>query len=286
MSFYPGVQANVGFAGVQNFTPTTFAVLVSGLSLVFAAYNSFVKWKRLRHIPAPSWLAHISCLWIATTTYGGRQYWVHRDLHRKLGPLVRIGPNEILTDDPQVLKHVSSAGSKYTRSSYYQAARFNPYHDNLLSLIDSEAHRKAKMRSSAAYSGRETPGWDHAVDEQLRILINVLRERYAVSQTNGERPFLDLEHITCYFTMDVITKMTFGEEVGYLRDEKDHYEFFSTLRSLWPQMSTVADVHWARKIVFSPWFLRLFGPSATDSHGFGALMGYVYLFIGEKSRHC
>ena len=77
--------------------------------------------------------------------------------------------------------------------------------------------------------------------------------------------------------MDVITKLAFGQEFGFLQAEKDRYGFFKEVHSLWPQMSTVADVPWIRRIIFSKPFLKLLGPRPTDSHGFGALMGYVQL---------
>jgi hypothetical protein len=32
--------------------------------------------------------------------------------------------------------------------------------------------------------------------------------------------------------MDVITCLAFGEEVGYLRDEKDHYSFLGSVREV------------------------------------------------------
>ena len=75
--------------------------------------------------------------------------------------------------------------------------------------------------------------------------------------------------------MDVITRMGFGKAVGYLEDEKDHYDFLGTVDELWPRMSTVADVPWIRKFLFSPFVLKFVGPKTSDTKGFGALMGYV-----------
>lgn len=86
-------------------------------------------------------------------------------------------------------------------------------------------------------------------------------------------PLLDLYKTSGYFTLDVITRLAFGKEFGYLSEEKDHYNFMGSLHDLWPQMSTCADVPLIRNVLFSPFFLKLMGPKPTDKGGFGALMG-------------
>jgi hypothetical protein len=140
-----------------------------------------------------------------------------------------------------------------------------------------DVHKKAKARSLAAYNGRETLGLEAAIDEQVKMLIHIIQTRYAkdlVTSSDQERKLLDLKAMTCYFTMDVITRLGFGKAVGYLEDEKDHYEFLETVDRLWPQISTIADVpSWIRKLLFSPFLLRLIGPKSSDKTGFGALMG-------------
>jgi hypothetical protein len=105
------------------------------------------------------------------------------------------------------------------------------------------------------------------------MVIHVIRSRYVTDALSQDRPLLDLGALTCYFTMDVITRLGFGKAVGYPEDEKDHHEFLHTVDQLWPRMSTIADVPWMRKLAFSPWTLKLMAPKAGDKTGFGALMG-------------
>ncbi|KAI4621623.1 hypothetical protein J4E80_003993 [Alternaria sp. BMP 0032] len=252
---------------------------IYAIALAFAVIwvvQSFIRaWWRLRHIPSAHFTAPFSYFWIGRTTYSGRQYWVLRDLHTKHGPLVRVGPNEVVTDDPNILRTISAARNHYPRSDWYEAGRFNPYHGNLFTTTDPAEHKKAKTRSMAAYNGRETQGLEGLIDDQVKTLINVVRNRYVVSSPGKGQPLLDLAAITKYFTMDVITRMGFGKAVGYLEDETDHYEFLGTVDELWPRMSTVADIRWIRKIAFSPFVLKLVGPKSSDKKGFGALMGFA-----------
>jgi hypothetical protein len=247
-------------------------LLLVGFFALWYTAKAAIAWYRLREFPAPSWIANFSYLWLGKTTYSGKQYWVHRELHKKYGPLVRIGPNEIITDDPDIIRKMSIARTHYARGDWYMTGRFNPYHDNSFTSLDPVKHSKDKARVSGIYNGREIGAeLEPAIDEQVQQLIDLLRRKYAVP---GEKQLLlDLGKTSEFFTMDVITRLAFGQEFGYLKEEKDHYNFLEGVHDLWPQLSTMADVPWIRHILFSKTFLKLFGPKTTDKKGFGALMG-------------
>ncbi|KAF7557325.1 hypothetical protein G7Z17_g855 [Cylindrodendrum hubeiense] len=258
-----------------------YAILFLGLIFFWYIVSGTVAWIRLGEFAVPSWTAHFSYLWLAKTTYSGRQYWVHRELHRKLGPLVRIGPNEILTDDPDIIREISSVRSSYARAEWYLTGRFNPYHDNIFTLLDPSVHQKAKLRTGGTYSGRETGSeLEPAIDHQVKELVDLLRRKYA-SSTEAQK-FVDLGLVTGFFTMDAITRLAFGQEFGYLKEDKDCHNFLSGLKELWPQMSTSADVPWIRRFLFSKPVLKFFGPKPTDKKGFGALMGVAKHYVSER----
>ncbi|KAL5314634.1 hypothetical protein ACEPPN_017277 [Leptodophora sp. 'Broadleaf-Isolate-01'] len=101
-----------------NLNWATLCILgICSLGVLYAG-SAVAAWYRLRKFPAPSFSAHFSYLWLAKTTYSGKQYWVHRELNKNHGPLVRIGPNELMTDDPDILKKVSSTRSSYPRDKW------------------------------------------------------------------------------------------------------------------------------------------------------------------------
>ncbi|KAG4436051.1 Cytochrome P450 monooxygenase aba1 [Cadophora sp. M221] len=267
-----------------NFNWAILCILgLCSLGVVYAG-SAVAAWYRLRKFPVPSFSAHFSYLWLAKTTYSGKQYWVHRELNKKHGPLVRIGPNELMTDDPDILKRVSSTRSSYPRDHWYVTGRFNPYHDNMFSVLDPKTHTKFKSRTISAYSGRETPDLEIGVDSQIKTLINLLEQKYAVKAASSPTvmPLLNLGAASCFFTLDVITRLAFGQEFNYLKDETDHYNFLGSIHDLWPQMSTSADIPWIRKVLFSSFFLKLLGPKTTDKKGFGPLMGVAEHHVGKR----
>ncbi|KAI6296804.1 Cytochrome P450 monooxygenase aba1 [Pyricularia oryzae] len=266
-----------------------YAALLGTSLLVWYVGTSLASWVRLRQFPAASWLANFSYLWLAKTTYSGRQYWVHRELHRKhQSPLVRIGPNELMTDDPDVIRRISAARSGYVRDTWYITGRFNPYHDNMFTVLEPKAHKQFKSRTLHAYSGRELPDFEAGIDEQVQTLVDTLRRKYAAPAAGnaaGKRRQgapVDLGPISCYFTMDVITRLGFGHEFGYLQSETDLYNFLGGVRDLWPRMSTSADIPWIRNVLFSKFFLKLLGPGPKDKEGFGALMAVAEQHVGRR----
>lgn len=61
---------------------------------------------------------------------------------------MRIGPNELVTNDPDVLRRMSAVRSLYTRSEWYDGARLEPEYDSMFSERNEERHNM--LRSKAA----------------------------------------------------------------------------------------------------------------------------------------
>ncbi|OHW97442.1 pisatin demethylase [Colletotrichum incanum] len=255
----------------------------AGIWVLCYLLSALYSWNRLGAVPAASWTAHFSYLWLAKTTYSGRQYWVHRSLHKSKGSLIRVGPNEVVTNDPKLVRKISGTDERWARDPFYITGKFNPYHDNMFSILNPREHQMAKSRRLAAYSGRETPDLEIGMDGLVKTLIHMIEARYTspIKDSQGP-PLLDLGRTSCYFTLDVITRLAFGKEFGYLDSENDHFGFLGSLHDLWPQMSTCADVPILRKFLFSSFFLKLMGPKTTDKVGFGALMGVANHYVGKR----
>lgn len=74
------------------------------------------------------------------------------ELIRIPGSIVRIGPNELITSDPDVLRKVLNTKSPYRRSNWYDALRIDPGHDNVLSERDNEKHSVLRHKMAAGVS--------------------------------------------------------------------------------------------------------------------------------------
>lgn len=214
-----------------------YSLLGLGLLAVYYVVSAVQSWSRLRSVPGP-WVATFSYAWLARVAVSGRQGPIYRDLNKQYGSsLVRVGPNELTTDDPELLRRMAGARSAYGRDGWYLGAQFNPYHPNMFTMLDVREHDRAKAKTAGAYGGRETPALVPGVDEQVATLLRVIREKYVVAAPTagqGQGRLLDLAVMTSFFTMDVITKVAFGEEFGYMKTDEDLYGFLFSIRKFCP----------------------------------------------------
>jgi hypothetical protein len=137
-----------------------------------------------------------------------------------------------------------------------------------------------KAKVAAAYSGRDTPGLESNVDDQLRSLIDLIRSKYISSP--GEVRNFSLGRLPGLFTLDVISKVSLGDEFGCVRCDADIHGFYSTLRVHIPFMSLTIDVPWLRNFFYSDIFLKLMGPKETDTAGIGKLMGLANNVVRKR----
>ncbi|KAK2692978.1 hypothetical protein QWA68_007221 [Fusarium oxysporum] len=240
--------------------------------------SSVISWYRLRHIPGPL-LAKFSYLWLARLALSGKQYETHLELNKKYGPIVRVGPYEVLTDDLELLRKVNGTKSLYAKGASYSGSRLNPWHESLFMMRDPIAHDKMKAKLIYGYSGKETMGPEAAIDEQIMNLVRLIQDKY-ISKPREFRPLL-WSKTAGLFTLDVISRLALGQEFGCLNRDEDIHCFFDTLRDYLPIVSLTTDVPWLRNIAFSPLFLRLFGPSIKDKKGIGKMMGLTNKVVEE-----
>lgn len=240
-------------------------LVLAVLSVLWYLTTAVLSWYRLRHIPGP-FLARFSYLWLAWLQSSGRQYYIDRDELSKYGPLVRVGPNELSTSDPEVLRRLTSARSQYTRDAWYTGGRWNPYAHTMFTTLDTRAHDDIKSKTAIGY-GDKNSALEPGVDAQVISLVRLIREKYLTGAK-----LLDFGTLASYFTMDVITKAGFGEAFGYLEKEEDLFDFLGGVRDNWYFMGITLDVPWLRDLFYSPFLLKLIGPRMTDEKGLGRLM--------------
>ncbi|PKS05393.1 hypothetical protein jhhlp_008768 [Lomentospora prolificans] len=248
--------------------------LLSGavvLLLAYVALTSLAAWYRLRHIKGP-FLASFSYLWLIQNSAGGRQAEGFRAVNDKYGPLARIGPNDLLTNDPEMFRRMGKTNRKpaYSRSSWYSAIKLDPYHESLISKLDTHAHDQLKAQLSFGYAGKENPSLAEGIDSQIEALVDLIRRKY-ISKDADTKP-LDLATVIQYFTLDALTKVAYGYAFGYSATDSDVHDYIKETEKVVPMIRLAAEIPWAGKILTSPTFLKLAGPKTTDKKGFGKML--------------
>jgi hypothetical protein len=201
---------------------------------------------------------------------------VFEEIGREYGSLVRIGPNHVLTSDPDLLRKSGAVRGAYDRSSWYNATKFNPYTESTLNISDHVVHDRRKGQIATAYniSGREVELIEPNIDQQILAMVDLLKAKYTYRSTpeNPVPPLLDFSELSSYLTMDVITRAAFGQEFGHMKTESDVTGFLTQFRDGWPFVSLVAEWPALRSLLYSKAYLSLFGPKVTDKKGMGRIM--------------
>lgn len=160
------------------------ALLYFGLLVLFyLVAKSLYSWYRLRHIPGPP-SAGFSKWWLFKRTWRGTMYIESAEACFKYGEapcqlqdahvmeanllsgsLCRIGPNELITSDPEVLRIMGAVRSPYRRSDWYDALRVD--RDNILSERNEERHAMLRSKMAPGVLENILPKLDGNADRSL-----------------------------------------------------------------------------------------------------------------------
>ncbi|KAF4991133.1 hypothetical protein FDECE_14136 [Fusarium decemcellulare] len=238
------------------------------------------RWYRLRHIPGPRGTG-LSTWWQLNGALSGRYHEHLKDAADQFGPLVRIGPNELLSTDPTVIRNMSAVRSAYTKGDFYASGRIVPNVDNVVSERDEVKHKAMRAKMAPGYSGKENEGFgfEAGIDRQLLNFIALIDRKY-LSNAGETRP-VDLAEKTQFFALDAIGDVSFGEPFGYLTQDEDLYRYNEINVSSLSAMNVVSVYPWLTRIVHR-WPFNLLLPREQDQVGFGRLMGFATTFVRKR----
>ncbi|OLN86894.1 Pisatin demethylase 13 [Colletotrichum chlorophyti] len=240
--------------------------------------RDFYLWYRLSHVPGPFWHG-VTGFSMARAALNGSVHEYYMELHEKYGPLVRIGPNTVMFSDGDTLRRIAGARSKYTKGEWYAVGRTTPGEDHLFSMRDEEKRRYLKSKMGPGYSGQENGGFEAGIDKNIASFIDLIDRKY-ISTPAEFRP-MDMASKSTYFALDVISELGFGTPYGFLKEDRDMYQYVSTKDAFFPVMITMGNVPWLATLMHT-WPLNLGLPKSGDSAGFGALMGFAKTFVDGR----
>jgi cytochrome P450 len=234
--------------------------LATGFALLAVCYLFLCirSYYRLSHIPGPSLWAWSR--WpLIQTHLDGTSYDRFGDLARSYGKLVRIGPNYLLTSNPDIVRRMNTARSTYTKSNWYVAARFQAGVDNMISDRDDKRHEALRRKAAPAYSGNSNAQLEKSVDECVLDLVQMIHDRYA--QTEDGKPVpMEFARKTQYFTADTISLLAFSEKFGDLKHDTDHFGYIGEVEALFPNLFCLSVIPELMDVLTATGVLSLFDP--------------------------
>lgn len=246
---------------------TTLLIFSAILFLSWYIISSIITWYKLRQFPGP-FLSKFSYLWHIYHELAGDMGPAHLELNKYDSPLVRTGPHYLVTTDPNIFRHVNGARSIYPRDDWWAATRLDWERPALADTTDTASHDQMKAKVMVGYSGRDVD-LERIVDEQIAKFADVMRSKHV------PRNKVDFADLSRFFTLDVITRIAYGKEFGWVEADKDLYGYSAQVNGFASLASLMADVKWLHPIARSSFLNSRFKPRPTDRDGVGKVVGYV-----------
>lgn len=118
---------------------------LAGAAVLYYVASTVVSWYRLRHFRGPP-LASLSYLWLFKTNASGKAHTVHMAMRDKYqSSLIRVGPNDLITDDPAIIQRMSSARSTYHRGEGWKSSILDVKQPPMMGLLDTAMHDDIKV---------------------------------------------------------------------------------------------------------------------------------------------
>ncbi len=185
--------------------------LLGLVSLAYFIISGLHSYYRLREFRGP-WLAVTSRLWILKCVYYKNMHWELKKVCEKYGTresggsteqqvlegrsltiwcfdnagsVARIGPNDLVTDDPELLIKMSAVRSPYSKSETYSGTQFDLELNHVFSERDEKRHLDLRRRlTPGVRRPLSKPG---SVDAEL-FVNTVLRKGESAPRRKRRQP--------------------------------------------------------------------------------------------------
>ncbi|KAF2167655.1 hypothetical protein M409DRAFT_21811 [Zasmidium cellare ATCC 36951] len=210
------------------------AMILIAFLLCFAAviWGYLADPKSLRRFPSPS-VAAFTPFWAIWKNARGRRYLAVEAGHRKLGPVVRIGPNSISFSDPHAYKAIYGHGSPIIKDGFYDnLAGSTPA---MADASDRHLHATKRKNVSSIFSAKHVALMEPKIVDAVHSLLRAIQiksrggtvsaaDGYPVS-SNGEfdlRPWLNM------FSFDAFWSVLWSSSYHFLERGNDECKSMDT----------------------------------------------------------
>ncbi|RSL41892.1 hypothetical protein CEP53_012490 [Fusarium sp. AF-6] len=175
----------------------------------------------LRKYPGPT-LAGCTNLWRLSVVRRGSYHVKIKELHNKYGPVVRIGPNTLDFDFPELIKTLYGTDGKWKKTEFYHnnSAVVNgkiTYH--LFSTTDQAEHARMKRPIVKYYSQSSVIRLEPLFDSLIGDFCGHLEKRF---MSGTEPTECDLGEWVGFYSWDTNGAASFSQRFGYMDKGYDY----------------------------------------------------------------
>ncbi|KAK0261126.1 hypothetical protein LTS09_004389 [Friedmanniomyces endolithicus] len=181
----------------------------------------------------------------------------------------------------ELFRRMSAVRSPFTRGRWYAALKLHPDRDNITSYVDEHKHAAIRTRMAPGYSGKENVHLEADVDEQLLKFLDLVSSKYVAQPEQDIFRTVDLSQVTSYFTLDVISKVAFGQTFGFLDNDEDPFGYLANLAQMLPAIIVFGVYTELTNIMKLP-AVKAALPKSSDKRGLGRVMGFARDRVQER----
>lgn len=225
--------------------PGLSAVLIA-LTLVVISHllrNKYYRSGSLHRIPGPL-LASYTDLYRVYIAWTGRAQTYHIALHKRYGPIVRLGPNTVSLNDQDACRTIYGIKSGFTKSAFYPVQATIAKGRTLQSLFNTrneEFHARLRRAVASGYAMSTLVEFEPLVEETIAVFLGEIERRYVcfvdsatsdgsegaergVKRSRSRRQHnkvCDFGQWLQFYAFDVIGELTFSKRLGFVERGED-----------------------------------------------------------------
>lgn len=216
--------------------------IIIALALTVISYVLRNKYSNgLHRIPGP-FLASCTDLYRLYIAWTGRAQAYHIALHKRYGPIVRLGPNTLSLDNQSACRTIYGIKSGFAKSAFYPVQATIARGRTLESLFNTrneEFHARLRRAVASGYAMSTLVEFEPLVEETIAVFLREIEGRYvgdevvkyaSSSASDGSRSdvqrtqvnrICDIGQWLQFYAFDVIGELTFSNRLGFLERGED-----------------------------------------------------------------
>ncbi|TRX92247.1 hypothetical protein FHL15_006862 [Xylaria flabelliformis] len=204
--------------------------LVAALVAVVAyyVYPYFITYSQIRDIPAP-FPAQFTNWWLLYACRRGKRYLIVDEVHKKLGPIVRIQPHHVSVADDEAIPIIYGHGNGFLKSEFYDA--FVSIKRGLFNTRDRAEHTRKRKLVSHTFAPKSVSQFEPYIAENLETFVNRWDELAEKSPRADKTAHVDCLKWFNYVAFDTIGDLAFGAPFGMLKAGADIAEVRTSLNA-------------------------------------------------------
>ncbi|KAM5363917.1 hypothetical protein ACJZ2D_011769 [Fusarium nematophilum] len=226
---------------IAQFIPTSLPALcvgVFGCLFIKVLINKFGG--GLNKIPGP-FLAGLTDWWRVFVVWGRRPELTHIELHKKYGPVVRLGPRTVSVGDAEAVKTIYALNAGFSDFYPVQQTIANGHSlQSMFNTTDEKFHAKLRRSVSNAYAMSTLVNFEPLVDSTSEEFLKQLKLRYAGKP--GDSGVCDFGTWLQFYAFDVIGELTYSKRLGFVDQGVDVDNIIGNLERLLNYVSVVGQL--------------------------------------------